>query len=302
MIRSLREAMTLSDFPLLLQDSQNKILQEAYRGVVSTWRQWCKIGDVSNFLLQHRLKISEAEELLLVDQLDEYKDSKLTEADRTYRVYKYGRKFGVSWETLINDDLQSIKDQPTRFGRAAARKIAAFAISLLEGTTPSSTVTTALGDSTLQAAINEMEARVDSLGNKLGCVPRYLIVPPAQQFTARKLLESTTIVIAGDTDRDVGTKNVLEGILDLCVDPFLTDANDWFLACAPNDIPGIEVGFLRGKQEPELSRKKQDWDPIASPYDIPEASFDNDAIEYRVRYVFGGARIDANGLLKVGVT
>lgn len=302
MIRSLREAMARDDFPLLLQDSMNKVLLNAYRGVQSTWRQWTKPGDVPDFRLQHRIKMSEAEDLLLVAELDEYKGSTLSEADNTYRVYKYGRKFGVSWETLINDDLQAIKDQPARFGRAAARNIATFAVGLLEGTSASSTVTDALSEDSLPAAIIEFMERTDSLGNLIGARPEFLIVPPALEFTARRLLESTTVVVAGSTDTAIGNKNVLEGIQTLCVEPFLSSSADWYLASSPNDIAGIEMGFLRGHKEPEIARKRGDWEPLQSPYEFPESSFDNDSIEYRVRYVYGGARIDTNGLLRVHPT
>lgn len=301
MIRSLREAMTRDDFPLLLQDSMFKVLLKAYNGFPSTFKLWTKEGSVPNFQPVRRIRLSESDDILGVGELEEYKMSSLGEAEVYYQVFKYGRRFGVSWETLINDDLQGIKDQPARFGRAAARKLAAFAIGLLESVTPDSDIDLALDSDPLQDAVTKFEERKDSKGNLIGASPKYLIVPPAQRFKAVELLESSAVVATGTTDKKVGNKNVTEDLLVPVVERLLTNPNDWYLAADPADIPGIEIGYLRGKTEPELARKKQDWEPLSSPYDIPETQYENDAVDYKVRYVYGGKVVDPNGLMKIEV-
>ena len=60
---------------------------------------------------------------------------------------------------------------------------------------------------------------------------------------------------------------------------YWSDANDWCTVCDPARLPAVEVGFLHGKEEPELFVQ-----------DMPTAGslFSNDVITYKIRHIYGG--------------
>ncbi len=91
----------------------------------------------------------------------------------------------------------------------------------------------------LQSAITTIMGYTDDQGNPMAVVPDTLVVPPALQWTARELLESTLypdIVTdpAGSVQKLAG--NVLNGTLDLVVSPYLADSNNWYVLCTKRGV------------------------------------------------------------------
>ena len=64
---------------------------------------------------------------------------------------------------------------------------------------------------------------------------------------------------------------------------YWTDVNDWSISADVMDVPGIEIGFLDGNQEPELF--VQDNPTVGS-------MFANDKVTYKIRHIYGGAVTD----------
>ena len=60
---------------------------------------------------------------------------------------------------------------------------------------------------------------------------------------------------------------------------YWTDVNDWVTVADPNVMPVLEIGFLDGKEEPELF--VQDMPNVGS-------LFSNDQITYKIRHIYGG--------------
>jgi len=60
---------------------------------------------------------------------------------------------------------------------------------------------------------------------------------------------------------------------------YWTDANDWVTVADPAVMPVLEIGFLDGKEEPELF--VQDMPNVGS-------LFSNDQITYKIRHTYGG--------------
>ena len=73
---------------------------------------------------------------------------------------------------------------------------------------------------------------------------------------------------------------------------YWTDANDWCTAADPADIPGIEMGFLDGREEPELF--VQDTPNVGS-------MFAADKLTYKIRHIYGGAVTDFRAFTKAVV-
>ena len=97
-----------------------------------------------------------------------------------------------------------------------------------------------LNETSLENAVIQIAAWTDERGLLIAAKPRKLIVPPALQFVATRLLETSLRV--GTTDNDINAlKNngsIPEGY---SINHYLTDTNAWFLCTdVPNGLKHFE--------------------------------------------------------------
>jgi hypothetical protein len=114
---------------------------------------------------------------------------------------------------------------------------------LVNGETNSNRPTTAadLNETSLEAAVIQIAAWTDERGLLIAAKPKKLIVPPALQFVATRLLETELRV--GTTDNDINAlKNNGSIPGGYTVNHFLTDNNAWFLT---TDVPNGLKHFVR---------------------------------------------------------
>jgi hypothetical protein len=141
---------------------------------------------------------------------------------------------------------------------------------LVSGGTNSNRPTTGadLNETSLENAVIQIAAWTDERGLLIAAKPKKLVVPPALQFVATRLLETSLRV--GTTDNDINAlKNngsIPEGYT---VNNFLTDVNGWFLL---TDVPNGLKHFTRM--------------PLSNSMD---GDFDTGNVRYksRERYSFG---------------
>jgi hypothetical protein len=141
---------------------------------------------------------------------------------------------------------------------------------LINGSTNGNTPTVAadLNETSLENAVIQIAAWTDERGLLIAAKPRKLIVPPALQFVATRLLETELRV--GTTDNDINAlKNngsIPEGFT---INHFLTDTNGWYLC---TDVPNGMKHFVRT--------------PLSNSMD---GDFDTGNVRYksRERYSFG---------------
>jgi len=141
---------------------------------------------------------------------------------------------------------------------------------LVSGGTNSNTQSTMadLNETSLEAAVIQIAAWTDERGLLIAAKPRKLIVPPALQFVATRLLETQLRV--GTTDNDinaiVNNGSIPEGYT---VNNYLTDSNAYFLC---TDVPNGMKHFVRT--------------PLSNSMD---GDFDTGNVRYksRERYSFG---------------
>jgi len=114
---------------------------------------------------------------------------------------------------------------------------------LVNGGTNSNVPSTAadLNETSLENAVIQIAAWTDERGLLIAAKPKKLIVPPALQFVATRLLETELRV--GTTDNDINALKsngaVPEGY---AINHFLTDTNAWFLT---TDVPNGLKHFIR---------------------------------------------------------
>lgn len=304
-LEDLREAGSTSDFPNILGNLMYRRLVNWASAVPDAWRQYSIQSDLADFRPQNALLGYEAEDLLPVGEQGAYQDSKLGDAGYTIQLGTYGRRFSIGRNVIINDDLNYIRRQPERFGRAAGRTIAKFvAQTVLEGNAATfdgnalfsvahanliaSGAGSALSSANLQTMITGLSSQT-VFGQYTTTRARWLVIPPALEFAAEQILNSTAIVAAGTagTVTLVGNANVMQNRLGLIVDPFLTSATAYYVIADPGEVPIVDVAFLNGKQTPDLLVERPVMQNLAGGDD--QFEIEVDIMWYKVRYDFGGA-------------
>jgi hypothetical protein len=103
------------------------------------------------------------------------------------------------------------------------------------------TVAADLNETSLENAVIQIAAWTDERGLLIAAKPRKLIVPPALQFVATRLLETELRVGTADNDVNALKNNgsIPEGY---AINHFLTDNNAWFLT---TDVPNGMKHFVR---------------------------------------------------------
>jgi hypothetical protein len=301
------EAAGLDDFASMLGTQMNRTLVGAFQGVQSPWRQYVRVGQVPDFRPAIRVLGSEAEDLLDLGRggAGPYQDSRLTEQKYQLQIGTKGRMFSVTRAALINDDLNYLTQQPTRFGRAAARTLTKDVVNnCLEANLPAYDGVALFhashgnlltgGTSTLTAA-NLQTARQTIARNKFegqytGIRARYLVIPPELENTARIILESEQIFQPGAAATPaygIGNLNPMRGTLEIIIDPWLTSTTGWYVLADPADIPAIEVAFLNGRETPDLLVQRPEYRLVAGGGEDPYLHGEFDELRYAVRYDYG---------------
>ncbi len=295
---------TTGSFTNLLLDATNKTLLAGYEESPYTWNLWARQApSVADFKNINRVRFSESPDPEMVPESKEYKEKTMSDSKESYKVEKYGALFTVSWETVINDDLDAISRIPAMHGAACRRKVNKEVYAVLTsnptmgdsvalfGSHSSGTnlagASAAPGVSTLNTAFAAMRTQKGLSGDViLNIAPKYLIVPVALEATALELVNSTSYIVANGNSGvqniyGVGGKRNLTVIGEPNLDGNSTTA--WYLAADNSQIDTVEVSFLQGEESPVL---EDEWD------------FDKDVYKYKVRQTFGVKAIDWRGLYK----
>jgi hypothetical protein len=125
-----------------------------------------------------------------------------------------------------------------------------------------------LNETSLEAAVIQIAAWTDERGLLIAAKPKKLVIPPALQFVATRLLETDGRVATADNDINaLRNNNSIPG--GYSVNHYLTDSNGWFLM---TDVPNGLKHFVRTKMSTSM-----------------DADFDtgNSRYKARERYSFG---------------
>jgi len=122
---------------------------------------------------------------------------------------------------------------------------------LVSGGTNSNRPATAadLNETSLENAVIQIAAWTDERGLLIAAQPKKLVIPPALQFTATRLLETNLRV--GTADNDINAlKNNGSIPQGYCINHFLTDSNAWFLMTdVPNGLKHFERAALANSMD-----------------------------------------------------
>lgn len=318
----IKEAMTTSDFPYLFGEILDRQLLAGFKESVPVMQAVCRQGTVKDFRYKDIYDVYGGDERLStydkIAEKGEYKASDRTDSRYRYKVQKYGRQFDISWETLINDDLDALKDTGARFARAARRGEEYFMTTLFwDADGPldayfsaanggAAVAATPLTIGNLETGVETMGAFTDAGGEPILNRPLTLMVGPALEFTGRQILTSANKMWLADSD-DVTppaaypTTNVISKYgLKLLVNPYIPIVcttgtiaqTTWALFSDPRECPAAEFGRLRGHETPEIFMKASDQVRVGGGAVSPmDGDFATDNIFYKVRHCFGGCTL-----------
>jgi len=321
----LQEAMSTSDFPILFADILDRQLLANYAEIPPTWQNFARRGTVPDFRTVRRFAVDGAETVLpRVGELEEYREASLTESRDEYSVGKVGRRLDLSWEALINDDLDAFRSAPERLARAARRSEEKFATELYIGTRgPNGLLYEARYSNVvtgnpplelrgLQLAFRQLYEMRDAEGEPVMMGDAVtLFISPALVVTAENLVNALSIeleVEGGSREQRIRAANWMRGKVRVQVVPYLpiiareNADTTWGLFGNPNTgRPALEVGFLRGYEEPALFERLPNARRVGGSGGDEMRSFEDDSRAWRVTHVFGGTRLLSTGGTKATV-
>ena len=254
----LQEALSTSDFGMLFGDVLDRAVLAKYQTIPQVYKAFAKTNaSVVDFRLNRRFKIWGGTGLMpAVTQGAEYQDTKRSEIQYPLQAYKYGSKFDIDWESIINDDLGALQDTPARMADSASYTEQYLATQqyagdigahIVETTKPTPTnghlfsptgaaftrdgancYVDLLTIANVAAAIARMQVWTDLDGTLVRNRPVKLVVPPILELPARSILTSSWILsVQGGSNTDtvptmLPTANTLAQYgLSLGVDPLL---------------------------------------------------------------------------------
>jgi hypothetical protein len=318
----LKEAMVTADFPYLFGDVLDRSLMAAWGTTMPSWRNYIDVGTVRDFRAAKMLGIEGMGAVLdSVGERAEYPErGPSEETPITRQVSKYGGRFGISFEAMINDDLGALRDLPQKLVEAARRTEALAASKMYVGTAGFNTAlytdgfdnivnthagasanNPALSLANLAQAFLVLGGHKDIDGFPIVIDAVTLVVGPALRVTANNIINATEIMIASgggayNASDQIRVANWMRNNLTVEVDPYISmtatsnASTAWFLF-ASKGAPrtAVHMDYLQGHESPELFVKTPNASRVGGGT-VPE-SFENDQQEFKVRHIFGLTQI-----------
>lgn len=293
-----REALDSTSWAEVLGDSITRRMKKDYNSSDENneWKNLADIVPLSDFRVQERTIYGEYEDLPDVNESADYQPlTSPSDEKSTYKASKKGGIESVTLEMIKNDDVGAIRNIPIKLVRAAKRTLNKRVLNNLRdnpvfnGKTLFHADRLNLGSAALDedsfdaARLAIMEQRGFGSSEPLGIPPKILWVPLRLHRKAYDMFKR-------DTNND---PNFVQSYpVKIITVGYWMDQSDWYLTADPYDIPTIEVGFLDGKEEPEVFT--QDAPTVGS-------LFNNDAIKYKIRHIYGVGVMDYRGMYKAVV-
>jgi hypothetical protein len=257
-----------SDFPHLFANVGNKLLQTYFAEVTPIYPRISRKGQSRDFKQTDLVTMGKLPSLLLTPEGAPLKEASFSERKEQVRVYTYGRKFSISREAMINDDLDGIAQQLQTWGMVARRTPDILLITILttnptmadgvalfhadHGNLDASPDNLALSVPAMKVAVTKFK-RKKSFGERteqqvpIQVDPKVLLVPSELWDVA--LLCTTAVV--DPTGKHSAVPNTVQRLgIDPIDTPLLSDDEEWYLLGDPSLAPALQVNFLNGNENP----------------------------------------------------
>jgi phage major head subunit gpT-like protein len=254
------------DFPLLLQSVGARVLTSEFEAQTATFKAWMKEVDVPDFRVMTDLTSSiGGGRLDKTLENGDLKELSGNEKGEQWKLESFGNKFILTREMLINDDLGNFTNMIATFGRMAMTTANGIAYDLLQNkgdysaykmsdgsgmyvASRNNSATDALSATALSAGRLAMSKHKSIDGKTpLNITPKYLIVSPALEVTAREILGALSKVGADN----VNVPNVHQNSYELIVDPEIESDTAWYLLA---DYRTLKMGYLAGTNRSPVTK------------------------------------------------
>ncbi len=300
------EAITTSDlFKSAAGEVLDRELLAQYEDIETQWSKFAARTTVKDFKRKQLVELSRNRHgLRRVPEHTNYPIATTTANERFISVGKFGEQYGYSLEARVNDDIGELQQVPAGWATQARYTEDDGALATLANVTtgaPNAAFfnvgngnlgTGILNAENLQDAITTVSTKRDKDGRLLRPGQLKLIVGPALQFTAERVLNAEELRITVGSQTTV-ERNPFRGKVQLEVLANLP-GTAWFVVPAPNaPRPAFYVAFLRGFETPDTRYKADQGRSIGGgDLGVDSGSFDDDTIWYRVRHITGAAQGD----------
>lgn len=281
------EAIASGTFANALGDSITRRMVAVYLGRtdLQAWRRVATVGPVNDFRSQERVTMGGYGNLPAVAQGAAY--TALTspgDQKATFAVSKRGGLETVTLEAIKNDDVQVIRRVPVELAHAAGHTLYEFVMDFFR-TNPVIYDTVALYHASRGNLFSAALSATEFAAHRLAMATRTRLssakrrgVTPSRVLVPFELQETAYNLFVRNQNLD---KTFIQSVNpEVLVVPYWTDANDWCTVADPAEMPVLEVGFLDGREEPELFM--QDMPNVGS-------LFSNDVVTYKIRHIYGAA-------------
>lgn len=312
MTSEFKESIGTGDFPITFGDSMFKRLQKEFADPeLNDWRKIISsienLTDATNDF--NLIQIGNTGVMPTVPQKGPYQEvtPEPTESNEKLTPVKKGFLFKLTWEDVLADNVGLLRRIPRLLGRSAARTIQQIVWDEIESNRVLDRDGVALIDAThnniiagnpslsfadVITAIKQLrnQTEQDSL-EKLGLNPAFLLVSPTNEAEAFEITGSSVKVTTGEdaTVANFVRKLGIEAFPTIGLGLNVISATSefrWYVAANPKDVETIAVGFLGGRDRPDLF--------VQSPIDTPVAgaAFDSDELTFKQRLVVGAKVAD----------
>ena len=285
-----------SDFPVLLENTMHKVLQDAYGVTPDTWRRFCAVGSVSDFRAHNRYRTGSIGNLDSLLENGEFKNKTIPDGEKaSITAATKGNTINLTRQAIIDDDLSAFITLAEMLGRATARTIEADVYATLAlngnlGPTLSDGKSlfhadhgnigtgAALSVNSIDADRVLMASQTDVSGNDyLDLRPQSLLLPIGLGGDARTINDAQ---YDPDTANKLQKPNKVRGLFSDIIDTPRLSGTRRYMFSDPMVAPVIEVAFLNGEQAPFLDSQE---------------GFTVDGVAWKVRIDYGIAGIDYRG-------
>ncbi len=260
-----RAMHTTSDFSAILAEVFNKsmlVLRTAPSPITLVFQR----ATVNDFRAKHVLEISDGPGLAKLNQNGEVTYGTITGKElASYKIDTYAKAFSISFQTLVNDDVNALGDISAKMTRGARQWFNGFLVDTIianpklgdnkavfhadhgnlaaAGAAPS--------DTTIGAGKLAMRTQKDASGNPVDAPPRFIVIPAALEMTIDKLLAQ---IYPAQPDNAIVAVRNLTPIAEPRFDA-KGQAAPWYLFADPAIAPVFEFAELSGYAGPQVETR-----------------------------------------------
>lgn len=276
-----------SDFPLILGNTINRSLRAAYEAIEQTWMPLGRQSNFPDFRERTSVALGEASRLEKVLEGGEYKYGTLPEEGTKIKVAKFGKIIALTWEAIINDDLNAFDKIPTALANSARETESDLIWNLFlvdrkysDGVNIFNSAHGNIAGSAGPLNVTTLQAARTALRTQKGIDkktfvrvnPKYLVVGPLNEMAAYQYTSTAYTPVTAGTINPVYNTNLV-----VIVEPRITDYR-WFVV--GENVDTFEWGYLDGEGGLITDTRE---------------GFEVDGVEVKARLVFGADWVDYRG-------